>query len=98
MTTQVGALDLHRAEHGGCSSSHLTPRTEAFYNAQRLARKTEEGQHSHARCAMSEVAAASRLPCSYGVSLGSRALITCLDPGRAQRAVLRGYRLTPTLL
>lgn len=96
MTTQVGALDLHRAEHGGsCSSSYLTPRTEAFYNAQRLARKTEEGQHSQARCAMSELAAASRVPCSYRVSLASRAMITCLDP--AQRAVLRGFRLTPTL-
>ena len=41
---QVGALDQHAAECGGCSSSQLTPRTEAFYNAQRLAQEEESRQ------------------------------------------------------
>ena len=41
---QVGALDQHAAECGGCSPSQLTPRTEAFYNAQRLAQEEESRQ------------------------------------------------------
>ena len=44
ITTQVGALDQHAAECGGCSPSQLTPRTEAFYNAQRLAQEEESRQ------------------------------------------------------
>ena len=75
---QVGALDEHAAEHGGCSSSQLTPRTEAFYNAQRLAQQEESRQgrqHRQARRPVRAVAphlttlcGSRRHLCSHGGS------------------------------